>query len=163
MSYIDQVRNNLGQFGAKVFDPTLELATTARSMIRTRTRTRGIDMFGIKFRPYRESYKRVREARGRQTSVVDLELEKDMLNKMHERWASRSATSATAQIYFRDRVSEKKAIFHQTALNLDRRREFFGLMPSEVEFLTRRFGEKSFALLKSSFPASGSLTIDIRL
>jgi len=93
-------------------------ATKVKENILRRT-AKGVDYKGKKFRPYSKAYKKLREARGRQTKTVDLQFERHMLNSM----TVVKKGGGVSHITFSRAEERKKAIhIHEVG-----GREFFGV------------------------------------
>ncbi|MBI5826705.1 MAG: hypothetical protein HZB84_09710 [Deltaproteobacteria bacterium] len=145
---IDQFKASMEGFRAALFDGTalLNIASQARDRVIVRTGA-GKDIYNADFTPYSKRYRKMKEDRGIDGSVVDLKLTGQMLSDI-----SLSSEGGEAAIFFNSAESEAKAAYHngEEADNSMPQRAFFGLSGEDKDYIEGLFNEYADRVVKEA-------------
>ncbi len=145
---LDRFKAYMEGFRAALLDDTalLDIAGEARDRVLVRTDA-GKDIYGAEFTPYSGNYRKMKEKRGIDGSVVDLKLTGRMLSDI-----SLSAEGGEAAIFLNSAQSEAKAVYHngeETGDNMPQR-AFFGLSDEDKDYIEGLFNEYAGRIIKET-------------
>lgn len=145
---LDRFKASMEGFMAAFFDDTafLDIAREARDRVLVRTGA-GRDIYGAEFTPYSRKYRKMKENRSIDGSVVNLKLTGQMLSDI-----SLSSDGGEAVIFFNSAQSEAKAAYQngeETGNNMPQR-AFFGLSGEDKDYLEGLFNEYADRAIKEA-------------
>jgi len=112
------------------------IALTVRTDIKNKTRDKGVDVYGNKFKEYAESTQKRKEKAGA-PGFVNLTDHSNMINSV----AVKPIPNGWA-VYIADKFDSKKGYWHQTGSGKLPKREWFGVTRERCHEIYKKYGLK---------------------